>query len=98
MGKSGSWKLDEAKVQIIKDLLTTGDYNHQQIGDFFGVSREHIWKIANNQRWVEVDETYRPKRSNDFRQFTEPNRNTRDKLKVKNITITLEDGRELDLR
>ena len=93
---TGAWKLDEQKVVIIKDLLNTGEYTHQQIADFFSVSREHIWKIANNQRWVEVDKSYQPKRSNDYREFTPKNRT--EKLKVKQITITLQDGTELDLR
>ena len=93
---NGAWKLDEQKVVIIKDLLNTGEYTHQQIADFFSVSREHIWKIANNQRWVEVDKSYQPKRSNDYREFTPKNRT--EKLKVKQITITLQDGTELDLR
>jgi len=91
---TGAWKLDEQKVVIIKDLLNTGEYTHQQIADFFSVSREHIWKIANNQRWVEVEKSYQPKRSNDFRQFTPKNR--MEKLKVKSITITLTDGTELE--
>ena len=91
---TGAWKLDEQKVVIIKDLLNTGEYTHQQIADFFSVSREHIWKIANNQRWVEVEKSYQPKRSNDFRQFTPKNR--MEKLKVSKITITLTDGTELE--
>lgn len=91
---TGAWKLDEQKVVIIKDLLNTGEYTHQQIADFFSVSREHIWKIANNQRWVEVEKSYQPKRSNDFRQFTPKNR--MEKQKISKITITLTDGTELE--
>ena len=99
MGKNGSWKLDEQKVVIIKDLLNTGEYTHQQIADFFSVSREHIWKIANNQRWVEVDKSYQPKRSNDFREFTPKNRNVkRTEMEIKSIVIKLTDGTELELR
>lgn len=97
MGSIGASKLNEEKVVIIKDLLNTGDFTHQQIADFFEVSRELITHIKNGRRWNEETKSFRMKTSNDFRQFTEP-KYTRDKLKVKNITITLEDGRELDLR
>ena len=99
MGKNGSWKLDEEKVRIIKDLLNTGEFHHYQIADLFGVSREHIWKIANNQRWSEVDKTYQPKRSNDFREFTPKNRNVkRTEMEIQSIIIKLTDGTELELR
>lgn len=97
MGHIGAWKLNEEKVGIIKDLLNTGDFTHQQIADLFGVSREHITKINQGQRWNDDNKSFRMKTSNDYRQFTDTPQ-TRNKLKVRSITITLEDGRELDLR
>jgi DNA invertase Pin-like site-specific DNA recombinase len=92
MGKIGAYKLTEEKAQIIKQLLETGDYTHQQIGDFFGVSREHITKINQGQRWNEEIRQYELKRSNDFRQFTDPK-----PRKNYGIKITLPDGTKLDL-
>ena len=94
----GAWKLNPDDVKVIKDLLELGK-THQSIGDMFGVSREHITKIANGQRWNEETNSFimkdekeittdskeekeidwitnlpiEPKRSNDFRQFTQPN-------------------------
>lgn len=91
MGKIGSSKLNEDKVEIIKELLDMGDYTHKQIGDFFGVSREMITKINMGHRWNENNRKYEVKRSNDFRQFTEPKKTNY------GIKITLPDGTELEL-
>lgn len=91
----GASKLNEDKVGIIRDLLETGDYTHQQIADFFEVSRELITAIKNGRRWNEDTKSFIMKTSNDYREFT-PTRKTRDNMKVRSITLTLEDGRELE--
>ena len=51
---SGASKLNEEKVELIKQLLNTGDFTHQQIGDLFGVSREHITHINTGYRWGNI--------------------------------------------
>lgn len=42
------------EVRIIKTLLYSGVMTHQQIADLFGVGRQNITKIANNQRYSYV--------------------------------------------
>lgn len=70
-------KLTQEKADIIKELLATGDWTHKQIGQFFGVSREMITKINMGQRWnddirsFEMRDNQGPKKSNDFREFTD---------------------------
>lgn len=72
----GASKLDENKVEIIRDLLVMG-VTHQQIADMFGVSREHITAISNGRRWNDETKSFRMKSSNDFRDFTDkPQGNT----------------------
>lgn len=71
----GAHKLNEDDVKVIKDLIQMGK-THQSIGDMFGVSREHIWKIANGERWNDKQRSFtmkdnKPVRSNDYRQFTD---------------------------
>lgn len=72
----GAWKLNEDDVKIIKDLLEIGK-THTDIAKMFNVSREHITKIANGQRWNKEnhsftmkDELEKPKTSNDYREFS----------------------------
>lgn len=99
MGHIGAWKLNEEKVGIIKDLLNTGDYTHQQIADLFGVSREHITKINQGQRWNDDIKSFRMKTGNDFREFTPKNNNVRrTEMEIQSIIIKLKDGTELELR
>ena len=99
MGHIGAWKLNEEKVVIIKDLLNTGDYTHQQIADLFGVSREHITKINQGQRWNDDIKSFRMKTGNDFREFTTKNNNVRrTEMEIQSIIIKLKDGTELELR
>ena len=99
MGHIGAWKLNEEKVVIIKDLLNTGDYTHQQIADLFGVSREHITKINQGQRWNDEIKSFRMKTGNDFREFTPKNNNVRrTEMEIQSIIIKLKDGTELELR
>ena len=95
----GASKLNEEKVGIIKDLLNMGDYTHQQIADLFGVSREHITKINQGQRWNDDIKSFRMKTGNDFREFTPKNRNVkRTEMEIQSIIIKLKDGTELELR
>ena len=94
--KNGAWKLNEDDVRVIKDLIQIGK-SHQSIGDMFNVSREHIWKIANNQRWSEINnETImeeKPIRSNDLRDFGDKHRVS---LPIKKVEL-VEDVDQLDL-
>lgn len=70
----GSWKLNKESVEVIKDLLELG-MTHQSISQMFNVSREHITKIANGQRWNKEQRSFimkddmEPVRSNDYRDF-----------------------------
>ena len=99
MGHIGAWKLNEEKVVIIKELLDMGDYTHQQIADLFGVSREHITKINQGQRWNDEIKSFRMKTGNDFRDFTPKNNNVRrTEMEIQSIIIKLKDGTELELR
>ena len=99
MGHIGAWKLNEEKVAIIKELLDMGDYTHQQIADLFGVSREHITKINQGQRWNDDIKSFRMKTGNDFREFTPKNNNVRrTEMEIQSIIIKLKDGTELELR
>lgn len=88
---TGAWKLDESDVVGIKRLIKQG-MKDGDIAERYDVSREHIWKIRHDERWAWVEpQEYRPKRSNDFRDFgTHP----KDKL-IKRIEITYADGTKL---
>ncbi len=71
----GAHKLNEDDIKIIKDLLDLGK-THQSISNIFDVSREHITKIANGQRWNDKQRSFimkdnKPVRSNDYREFTD---------------------------
>lgn len=88
----GASKLNEEKVEIIKELLKAGNNTHQQIADIFGVSRTHISHINQGRRWNDDNKSFAMK-SNDFREYYNP-------YKPKNITkvtITYDDGRKVDL-
>jgi len=52
---SGATKLNEEKVEMIKQLLNTGDFTHQQIADLYGVSRELITHINRGYRWGKIE-------------------------------------------
>ena len=93
----GASKLNEDKVEIIKDLLNSGNHTHQQIADLFDVSREHITKINQGKRWNSETKSYVMKTSNDYRQFTNP-RPSRTKMEIESVIIKLKDGTELELR
>ena len=89
----GATKLTEGQVKIIKELLKEGDYTHKAISDMFGVSRSLISLINTDKRWNEPKKQY-VKKSNDFRQFTEPNRNRT----IDKVILRYTDGTELELR
>ena len=89
----GASKLTEDDVKIIKDLLELGK-THQSISEMFDVSREHITKIANGQRWNKEQHSFimkenNPVRSNDYRDFGEA-------LPMKSVEI-VDDKEALDL-
>jgi len=86
MGRIGASKLNEEKVEIIKDLLKLGNNTHQQIADLFGVSRILITHINNGRRWNEDIREY---------QLKTPAKDKR----VKNIIVFYDDGtyEELDV-
>lgn len=87
----GASKLNEQKVEIIKELLQSGDYTHKQIADFFGVSRGHITAINNGIRWNDENKSFIMK-SNDYRDF-----GVRHDKVIEGIRILYSDGTELDL-
>ena len=88
----GATKLNEEKVEIIKELLDTGDYTHQKIADLFGVSRGMITAINNGVRWNEEEKSFVMKSSNQFRDFGKVDKH------ITSITINYNDGTELVLR
>lgn len=81
----GAYKLTEEKVSIIKDLINTGEFTHQQIADIFNVSRPHINKIANGKRWNEDNRSFKMKTANDFREFNDSN------LPIKSVELESND-------
>ena len=87
----GASKLTEDDVRIIKDLLELGK-KHTDISKMFNVSREHITKIANGQRWNKERHSFIMKdqiKSNDYRDFG-------DALPMKSVEI-VDDKEALDL-
>lgn len=84
-------KLTEEKAEIIKSLLKTGDYTHQHIADFFGVSRPMVTKINAGTRWnddirsFEMRDNQGPKKSNDFRDFGDELPKTRERKPEKTL-------------
>ena len=58
MGNIGATKLDEQKVDIIKQLLHDGHHTHQEIADMFNVSRTMISHINLGSRWNDEIKTY----------------------------------------
>lgn len=80
-------KLTEEKAQIIKQLLSTGEYTHQEIANFFGVSRGLITKINLGKRWNDEQRSFemRTPRSNDFRDFGDEVPKTRERKPEKTL-------------
>jgi hypothetical protein len=58
MGNIGASKLDEQKVDIIKQLLHDGHHTHQEIANMFNVSRTMISHINVGNRWNDEIKTY----------------------------------------
>jgi len=58
MGNIGATKLDEQKVDIIKQLLHDGYHTHQEIANMFNVSRTMISHINVGNRWNDEIKTY----------------------------------------
>ena len=54
----GAHKLNEKDVDVIKYLFYRTNLNDTQIAAMFGVSRPHIWKIRNGQRWNENNNSF----------------------------------------
>jgi len=54
----GAHKLNEIDVAVIKYLFERTDANDTTIGNLFGVSRPHIWKIRNGERWNEETKSF----------------------------------------
>ena len=91
----GATKLTHDDVDLIRDLLTQGK-THQSIGDMFGVSREHITAISKGRRWNKEKRSFLMKeeiKSNDFREFTEPQQRP---LPIRKVEL-VEDKDQLDL-
>ena len=96
MGKQttiGASKLDESKVEIIKSMLETGDYTHQQISEFFGVCRSTITKINLGQRWNPEVKSYIMKSDKLYREFSSNHK----PVVINRITIELSNGQRFDL-
>tara|TARA_R110000822_G_scaffold88899_4_gene205677 strand:+ start:551 stop:841 length:291 start_codon:yes stop_codon:yes gene_type:complete len=93
----GASVLNEEKVSLIRVMLESGYFTHQQIGDTFGCSRELITAIKNGHRWNDDIKSYIMKSSNSFREFNDvPNKPHKDNS-IKNITIHYNDGRKVEL-
>ena len=96
MGKQtsiGASKLNEEKVEIIKSMLDTGDYTHQEISDFFGVCRTTVTKINLGQRWNPEIKSYIMKSDKVYREFTSNHK----PIAINRITIELSNGQRFDL-
>lgn len=52
--KSSSAKLKVEDVLEIRKLYSTEKYYHWELGEMFGVSRQQITKILNNQNWKHI--------------------------------------------
>ena len=77
-GHIGASKLTLEKANLIKELLTLGEFTHQQIADLFGVSRELVTQINLGNRWNLENNSFVMKKhleqvkSNDYREFSNP--------------------------
>ena len=89
----GASKLDEEKVEIIKSMLETGDYTHQQISEFFGVCRSTITKINLGERWNPEVKSFIMKSDKVYREFSSNHK----PISINRITIELSNGQRFDL-
>ena len=89
----GTNKLDEKKVQIIRDLLNTGEFSHKQIGDLFNVSRSTITSINTNRRWNEELRSFVMKEGKVYREML----NKQDHVTINRILIELSNGERFEL-
>lgn len=89
----GASKLDESKVEIIRQLLENGDHTHEQIANIFGVSRPMITKINLGSRWNPEVKSYIMKSDKVYREFTSNHK----PISINRITIELSNGQRFDL-
>lgn len=54
----GASKLKDIDVFVIKYLFERTEANDNTIAKLFGVSRPHIWKIRNGQRWNDETKSF----------------------------------------
>lgn len=67
----GASKLKDIDVFVIKYLFERSDARDGTIAKLFGVSRTHIWKIRNGERWNDDTKSFQMKS-----QFVEKDINT----------------------
>ncbi len=89
----GASKLDEKKVEVIKQLLENGDHTHQQIADLYGVGRTTITKINLGQRWNPEVKSFIMKSDKLYREFSSNHK----PVAINRITIELSNGQRFDL-
>jgi len=52
--RTGSAKLTETAVSLIRNLYIAGDANQYQLAEQFGVSQTVVWKIIHRHTWKHV--------------------------------------------
>jgi hypothetical protein len=57
----GASKLKDIDVFVIKYLFERSDAKDETIAKLFGVSRTHIWKIRNGERWNDESKLFQMK-------------------------------------
>ena len=96
MGKQttiGASKLTESKVEIIRQLLESGDHTHQQIADLYNVCRSTITKINLGERWNPEVKSFIMKSDKVYREFSSNHK----PISINRITIELSNGQRFDL-
>ena len=89
----GASKLNEQKVEIIRQLLEGGDHTHQQIADLYNVCRSTITKINLGERWNPEVKSFIMKSDKVYREFSSNHK----PISINRITIELSNGQRFDL-
>jgi len=89
----GSSKLNEEKVEVIKQLLELGDHTHQQIGDMFDVDRSTITAINTGKRWNPEIRSFVMKNDKIYREML----NKQDHVTINRVIIELSNGQRFEL-
>ena len=89
----GASRLNEEKVEVIKQLLEMGEHTHQQIADMFNVNRTTITNINTGRRWNPEIRSFVMKNDKIYREMLDK----KDHVTINRVIIELSNGQRFEL-